>query len=77
MLYVLTGATLAVFYLVLLALSEYLSFASSFLIAAALLIAIVTPYTGVLLGLLDSRRPLAGLMYLIRSVDWYVYGGGE
>jgi inner membrane protein len=48
--YVLTGAALAVFYLVLLALSEYLPFPASFAVAAGLLLLIVTPYTGVVLG---------------------------
>jgi len=48
--YVLTGAALAVFYLVLLALSEYLPFLEAFMIAAALLVFIVTPYTAVVLG---------------------------
>jgi inner membrane protein len=48
--YVLTGAALAVFYLVLLALSEYVSFSWAFGIAASLLVLIVTPYTGVVLG---------------------------
>ena len=48
--YVLTGAALAVFYLVLLALSEYLPFGSSFLVASSLLVLIVTPYTGAVLG---------------------------
>ena len=48
--YILTGAALAVFYLVLLALSEYLPFGAAFLTAAALLILIVTPYTGAVLG---------------------------
>jgi len=48
--YVLTGAALAVFYLVLLALSEYLPFATAFAVAAALLVGIVTPYTGAVLG---------------------------
>ena len=48
--YVLTGAALAVFYLVLLALSEYLPFSGAFTVAAALLVGIVTPYTGAVLG---------------------------
>ena len=48
--YVLTGAALAVFYLVLLALSEYLPFFGAFLAAAAMLVLIVTPYTGAVLG---------------------------
>lgn len=48
--YVLTGAALAVFYLVLLALSEYLPFIGAFTIASGLLILIVTAYTGAVLG---------------------------
>lgn len=48
--YILTGAALAVFYLVLLALSEYLAFSTAFAVAAGLLLLIVTPYTGVVLG---------------------------
>ena len=48
--YVLTGAALAVFYLVLLALSEYLPFFGAFLAAAGMLVLIVTPYTGAVLG---------------------------
>jgi len=47
---VLTGAALAVFYLVLLALSEYLLFSSAFMLASGWLLAIVTPYAGVVLG---------------------------
>ena len=48
--YILTGGALAVFYLVLLALSEYLPFIWAFTIAAGLLILIVTLYSGVVLG---------------------------
>jgi inner membrane protein len=48
--YVLTGAALAVFYLVLLALSEYLPFSAAFALAAGLLVIIVTPYMGAVLG---------------------------
>jgi inner membrane protein len=59
--YILTGAALAVFYLVLLALSEYLSYPVAFMVAASLLVLIVTPYTGVVLG--GRRRGvLIGLM---------------
>lgn len=59
--YILTGAALAVFYLVLLALSEYLSYSVAFTVAASLLVLIVTPYTGVVLG--GRRRGLLiGLM---------------
>ncbi|NNK52355.1 MAG: cell envelope integrity protein CreD, partial [Xanthomonadales bacterium] len=47
--YVLTGAALAVFYLVLLALSEYLPFAGAFAAASGLLVGIVTPYMGAVL----------------------------
>ena len=71
--YALTGAALAVFYLVLLALSEYLPFAGAFALAAALLVGVVAPYTGALLG---ARRGLAAgsmmavtyaLLYLLVS----------
>ncbi len=48
--YMLTGAALAMFYLVLLALSEYLAFASAFGLAASLLLFTVTPYTATVLG---------------------------
>jgi inner membrane protein len=48
--YVLTGAALAVFYLVLLALSEYLSFHAAYAVAAVGLVLIVTPYTSAVLG---------------------------
>ena len=69
--YVLTGAALAVFYLVLLALSEYLSFATAFVLAAALLVLIVTPYTGAVLG--GRRRGLlVGLMMSITYGLLYV-----
>ncbi|MBT8054029.1 MAG: cell envelope integrity protein CreD [Gammaproteobacteria bacterium] len=51
--YVLTGAALAVFYLVLLALSEYLPFAGAFTVAAGLLVGIVTPY---MVAVLHERR---------------------
>ena len=47
--YVLTGAALSVFYLVLLALSEYLPFAGALVLAAGLLVGMVTPYMGVVL----------------------------
>jgi inner membrane protein len=59
--YVLTGAALAIFYLVLLALSEYLNFSTAFAVAAGLLLLIVTPYTSAVLG---RRRYglLVGLM---------------
>jgi inner membrane protein len=74
--YVLTGAALAVFYLVLLALSEYLAFAGAFALAAGLLVAIVTPYTGAVLG--ERRRGLLvgmmmattyGLLYVLVSLQ--------
>ena len=52
--YLLTGAALAVFYLLLLALSEFLVFGLAFVLAATALVAIVTPYTGSVLG--GSRR---------------------
>lgn len=59
--YILTGAALAVFYLVLLALSEYLAFSWAFAAASVMLVAIVTPYTGAVLG--GQRRGyLVGLM---------------
>ena len=48
--YILTGGALAVFYLVLLAQSEYLPFIWAFTVAAGLLILIVTLYSGVVLG---------------------------
>ena len=48
--YLLTGAALAVFYLLLLALSEYLPFYGAFLVASGMLVLIVTPYTGAVLG---------------------------
>ena len=69
--YVLTGAALAVFYLVLLALSEYLSFWAAYLAAALLLIVIVTPYTGAILG--GRRRGyLVGLMMSVTYTLLYV-----
>ena len=69
--YVLTGAALAVFYLVLLALSEYLPYSSSFVIAASLLVLIVTPYTGAVLG--QRRRGyLVGAMMSMTYVLLYV-----
>ena len=69
--YVLTGAALAVFYLVLLALSEYLPFASAFAVAAGLLVGIVTPYTGAVLG--QRRRGyLVGVMMAVTYSLLYV-----
>jgi len=69
--YVLTGAALAVFYLVLLALSEYLPFAGAFVVAAGLLVAIVTPYTGAVLG--QRRRGyLVGAMMTLTYALLYV-----
>jgi inner membrane protein len=74
--YLLTGAALAVFYLVLVALSEYLSFGAAFLTAAALLVSIVTPYTGALLGrrrhgyLVGSMMSLTyALLYVLISAE--------
>jgi inner membrane protein len=60
--YVLTGAALAVFYLVLLALSEYFSFLTAYLTAAVLLVLIVTPYTGVILGGKSRGYLVGGMM---------------
>ena len=69
--YVLTGAALAVFYLVLLALSEYLPFYGAFLTAAGLLVLIVTPYTGAVLG--KRRRGfLVGAMMALTYALLYV-----
>lgn len=65
--YLLTGAALAVFYLILLALSEYLSFSGAFVVAACLLVLIVTPYTGTVLG--GRRRG-----YLIGAMMSITYG---
>jgi len=64
--YVLTGAALAVFYLVLLALSEYLSFSAAFATAAGLLVGIVTPYTAAVLG----RRVHGLLMGVMLGVTY-------
>ncbi len=60
--YVLTGAALAVFYLVLLALSEYFSFLTAYLTAAILLVLIVTPYTGAILGGKSRGYLVGGMM---------------
>ncbi|NNL00453.1 MAG: cell envelope integrity protein CreD, partial [Xanthomonadales bacterium] len=60
--YVLTGAALAVFYLVLLALSEYFSFLTAYLTAAVLLVLIVTPYTGAILGGKSRGYLVGGMM---------------
>jgi inner membrane protein len=69
--YILTGAALAVFYLVLLALSEYLSYSLAFVVAASLLVLIVTPYTGVVLG--ERRRGiLIGVMMSVTYALLYV-----
>jgi len=59
--YVLTGAALTVFYLVLLALSEYLAFPVAYAAAAGLLVCIVALYTGVVLGR-RGRGALVGMM---------------
>ncbi|MGK2924839.1 MAG: cell envelope integrity protein CreD [Lysobacterales bacterium] len=74
--YLLTGAALAVFYLVLLALSEYLSFGVAFLTAAALLVLIVTPYTGAVLG---ERRHgyLVGAMMSLTYALLYILISAE
>ena len=69
--YILTGAALALFYLVLLALSEYLSFTGSFVLAAGLLLLIVTPYTGAVLGG-RNRGVLVGSMMGITYCLLYV-----
>lgn len=69
--YLLTGAALAVFYLVLLALSEYLSFSWSFALASGLLVMIITPYTSVVLGG-RSRGYLVGTMMSATYLLLYV-----
>lgn len=74
--YILTGAALAVFYLVLLALSEYLSFGLAFFVAAGLLVLIVTPYTGAVLGA-RRRGYLAGLMMTLTYALLYVLVSSE
>ena len=69
--YVLTGSALAVFYLLLLALSEYLAFGWAFALAALALLAIVTPYTGKVLG--GTRRGfLVGAMLSLTYILLYV-----
>ena len=68
--YMLTGAALAVFYLVLLALSEHLPFAAAFALAAGLLAGIVGPYTGALLGARSGS--LAALMMLVTYTLLYL-----
>jgi len=74
--YLLTGAALAMFYLVLLAMSEYLPFGAAFLTAAALLVLIVTPYAGVVLG---KRRHgfLVGAMMGLTYALLYVLVSAE
>jgi len=69
--YILTGAALALFYLVLLALSEYLGFKWSFMLAASLLLLIITPYTGAVLGG-RNRGMLVGTMMAITYGLLYV-----
>lgn len=69
--YLLTGAALAVFYLVQLALSEYLSFSASFGIAACLLVMLITAYTGTVLGG-HSRGYLVGAMMALTYTLLYV-----
>jgi len=74
--YLLNGAALAVFYLVLLALSEYLPFAGAFALAASLLVLIVTPYTGAVLG--ERRRGLlVGMMMALTYALLYVLVSAE
>lgn len=68
--YLFTGAALAVFYLVLLALSEHLPFAAAFALAAALLAGIVGPYIGALLGARSGL--LAALMMLVTYTVLYL-----
>ena len=74
--YILTGAALAVFYLVLLALSEYLGFKWSFVLAVSLLLLIITPYTGAVLGgrkrgvLVGTMMGITyGLLYVLVSAQ--------
>jgi len=75
--YILTGAALSVFYLVLLALSEYLPFSVAFAIASSLLLLIVTPYTAAVLGrwrhglLVGLMMGLTyGLLYVLVSAEY-------
>jgi inner membrane protein len=64
--YAMTGAALAVFYLVLLAVSEHLSFDASYALAASALCALFGIYYG---GVLHSRR--AGLLVGLVSASCY------
>ncbi len=74
--YLLTGAALCVFYLVLLALSEYLLFAPAFALAAGALVTIITAYTGAVLG--GRRRGLwVGLMMTLTYALLYVLVSAE
>jgi inner membrane protein len=69
--YVLTGSAMAVFYLVLLALSEFLPFPAAFLAASLLLVLLITAYTGVVLGH-RSRGYLVGAMMGLTYALLYV-----
>jgi inner membrane protein len=81
--YLLIGAALAVFYLVLLALSEHIGFALAYLVAAAMLVALIAFYGARVLG--SSARGamvgvwlalLYGFLYLmVQSEDYALLGG--
>jgi inner membrane protein len=75
--YILTGAALAVFYLLLVALSEFIAFAAAFVVAAAALVTIVGLYTGVVLrrrrrGVLVGTMLalIYGLLYVLVSTEY-------
>jgi len=62
--YLLTGGALAIFYLVLLALSEYIRFALAYASASLVLVLVVTGYTSVILGA-RKRGLLIGLLLAV------------
>jgi inner membrane protein len=56
--YLMVGAALAIFYLLLLALSEHIGFGMSYAIAASALVALITSYIA---GATSSRKSAAGI----------------
>jgi inner membrane protein len=69
--YGLTGLALAVFYLLLLALSEHIGFALAYLVSALACVALIAPYMSAVLG---SRGRGAGFAGLVAGLYALLYG---
>ncbi|WP_411049027.1 inner membrane CreD family protein [Treponema primitia] len=70
--YLLSGIGNAVFYLLLLSLSEQIPFYTAYLIAALAVTIMMTLYSrSLLIGSIGSFVVVALIMFLTRKLDWY------